>query len=376
MGDRWARAIAPTETYGTRPMNHALAFAESLGLRLPIFQASVGSVAGPELAAAVSQAGGLGALALTWTSPDDALRLIAEVRAKTDRPVQANFVLAFETQSLAAALEAGVRVVTFSWGLPASEVPLLKSFGARFGVQATTVEGARRALELAPDFLICQGVEAGGHVQATQRLDDVLPRVIEAARGTPVIAAGGIGDGKAIARVLAMGAAGAMLGTRFVATRESLAHEIYKRRLVEAGAHDTALTVCFNGGWPHAVHRVLRNSTLETWEAAGCPPLGRRPGEGDRIASEPSGRNFLRYDDAPPRTTMLGNHEAMCLYAGTSCEAVGDIPSVSELMLRLWHECETASQYFPNRGTKVGQVGQVQACPLVPSCDQRSPIAE
>lgn len=130
-------------------MNHALAFAESLGLRLPIFQAPVGSVAGPELAAAVSQAGGLGALALTWTSPDDARRLIAEVRAKTDRPVRANFVRVFETPSLAAALEAGVRVVIFSWGLPTSDVPLLKSFGARFGVQATTAEGARRALELA-----------------------------------------------------------------------------------------------------------------------------------------------------------------------------------------------------------------------------------
>ncbi len=319
-------------------MNHALAFAESLGLRLPIFQAPIGSVAGPELAAAVSQAGGMGALALTWTSPDDARRLIAEVRAKTDLPIQANFVLAFEPRSLATALEADVRVITFSWGLPTREVPLLKSFGARFGIQATTVEGARRALDFAPDFLICQGIEAGGHVQATQQLDDTLPSIIEAAQGTPVIAAGGIGDGRAIARALALGASGAMLGTRFVATLESLAHEVYKRRLVEASARDTALTVCFDGGWPYAAHRVLRNSTLESWEAAGCPPAGRRPGEGDCIASEASGRDFLRYDDSPPRTAMQGNPEAMCLYAGTSCEAISDIPSVSTLMQRLWHE--------------------------------------
>ncbi len=323
-------------------MNHAIAFAESLGLRVPICQAPVGSVAGSDLAAAVAQAGGMGALPLTWTSPEDARRLIAEVRALTDRPVQANFVLAFEPQSLVTALESGVRVITFSWGLPANEVPLLKSFGARFGVQATTAEGARRALDLGADFLICQGTEAGGHVQATRSLDDTLPCIIEAAQGTPVIAAGGVGDGKTIARVLALGASGAMLGTRFVATQESLAHEIYKRRLVEARAQDTALTVCFNGGWPQAAHRVLRNSTLEAWEAAGCPPSGRRPGEGDCLTSEPGRREFLRYDDTPPRATMQGNPEAMCLYAGTSCESISDIPSVSELMQRLVLDCEAA----------------------------------
>lgn len=321
-------------------MKHATAFAESLGLRFPIFQAPVGSVAGPQLAAAVAQAGGMGALALTWTSPEDARRSIAEVRARTDRPVQANFVLAFATKSLAAALEAGMRVITFSWGLPSREVTLLKSFGARFGVQATNAEGARRALDLGADFLIGQGTEAGGHVQATRSLDEVLPDIIAAAKGTPVIAAGGIGDGKAIGRVLAMGASGAMLGTRFVATQESLAHDIYRRRLVEARAQDTALTVCFNGGWPYAAHRVLRNSTLEAWEAAGCPPFGRRPGEGDCVASEPGGCDVLRYDDSPPRATMQGNPEAMCLYAGTSCEVVCDIPSVSTLVQRLWHECQ------------------------------------
>ncbi len=321
-------------------MNHATAFAASLGVQYPIFQAPVGSVAGSALAAAVSRAGGLGALALTWTTPDNARRLIAEVRAETDRPVQANFVLAFPSTALAAALEAGVRIVTFSWGMPASEVALLQSFGARFGVQATTVDGARRALDLGADFLICQGVEAGGHVQATRSLDDILPRIVEAANGTPVIAAGGIGDGAGIARVLAAGACGAMLGTRFVATHESLAHELYKRRLVEAGATDATLTVCFDGGWPYAAHRVLRNSTLETWEDAGCPPAGRRPGEGDRVAVNAAGRTFFRYDDAPPLADTEGNPDAMCLYAGTSCQHVDDLPTVNDLMQRLRGEWE------------------------------------
>ena len=330
---------------------HPLHFAAACGLRYPLWQAPVGSLAGLELAAAVSEAGGMGALALTWTAPADARGLVERLRAKTARPFQVNFVLAFEAKSLAASLEAGARVVTFSWGLPGGEVPLVRSFGARFGVQVTTSDGAWRALELAPDFLICQGVEGGGHVQSTHSLWDVLPEIVAAAEDVPVIAAGGIGNGPTIARALAWGASGAMLGTRFVATRESLAHEFYKRRLVEARAEDTALTVCFDGGWPQAAHRVLRNSTLENWEATGCPPVGRRPGEGERIARDETGKEVQRYDDTPPRTAMTGNLEAMCLYAGTSCAIIDDIPPAGELVERLWRECQATILPPPNDGS-------------------------
>lgn len=333
-------------------VNRAKQFAASFGLRYPIFQAPVGSIAGPELTVAVSEAGGLGALALTWTAPVETRRLVESVRAKTERPFQVNFVLAFEAKSLPAALEAGARDVTFSWGLPGTEVPLVQSFGARLGVQTTNADGARRAIDLGVDFLICQGIEAGGHVQATQSIWDILPGIVEIAQAVPVIAAGGIGNGQTIARALAMGASGVMLGTRFVATRESLAHEFYKRRLVEAGARDTALTVCFNGGWPQTAHRVLRNSTLENWEAAGCPPVGRRPGEGEQIARDPAGHEYHRYDDAPPRAAMTGNLEAMCLYAGTSCDSIDDIPPASELVERLWRECEAAILSPLNNGQR------------------------
>jgi nitronate monooxygenase len=143
---------------------------------------------------------------------------VRQVRAVTGRVFQVNFVLAFPPRSLPAALEAGAPVVTFSWGDPAPHLGLVRAAGARVGVQVTTPAGASRALDSGVDFLICQGVEAGGHVQATRPLWDVLPRVVEAAGEVPVIAAGGIGDGVGTARALALGAAGAMLGTRFVAT--------------------------------------------------------------------------------------------------------------------------------------------------------------
>jgi nitronate monooxygenase len=210
------------------------------------------------------------------------------------------------------------------------------------GVQVTNAAGAQRAIDLGADFLICQGVEAGGHVQSTTPLSELLPRVVETAHGLPVIAAGGIGDGADIARALRAGAAAAMLGTRFVATQESRAHDAYKRRLLDATASDTALTVCFDGGWPYAAHRVLRNPTLERWEAAGSPPAPHRPGEGDLLGHTPTKEPIFRYEDTAPRQGFTGDVLEMCLYAGTSCAAIHDLPPAADLVARLWAECEAA----------------------------------
>ena len=135
-------------------------------------------------------------------------------------------------------------------------------------------------MDAGADYLICQGTEAGGHVQATKALYDVLPDVLNEAKTVPVIAGGGIANGAHIRRALLAGASGVLIGTRFVATKEAGAHDEYKGAIARAKAPDTVLTVCFQDGWPSAPHRVLRNTTFEKWEAAGCPPAGKRPGEG------------------------------------------------------------------------------------------------
>jgi NAD(P)H-dependent flavin oxidoreductase YrpB (nitropropane dioxygenase family) len=132
-----------------------------------IVQAPIGSLAAVDLVSAVSNAGGLGSLALTWTDTSTAAKLVAAVRARTSAAFASNFVLAFEPSALTAALEAGVPVVTFSWGLPGPLVSTVHSFGAAVGIQVGTVEGAKRALGQECDFLICQGIEAGGHVQSS-----------------------------------------------------------------------------------------------------------------------------------------------------------------------------------------------------------------
>lgn len=319
-----------------------------LGLEYPIFQAPIGGAATPELASATSAAGAMGALALTWTPPEVAEALISQIRTRTDKPFQANFVLASPPVALPHALAAGVPVVTFSWGDPTPYLAQVKAAGVRVGVQVTNAPGAQRMIDEGVDFLICQGIEAGGHVQSTTPLWSLLPKILEVSGDVPVIATGGIGDGAGIARALAMGAAGAMLGTRFVATQESNAHPTYKQKLIDATALDTALTVCFDGDWPYAAHRVIRNATLETWEASGCPPVGQRPGEGEVVALTAEGEALRRYTDTPPRRGMTGSVLDLCLYAGTSCEHITDIPTVSQLIHRLWTEYVTASQTTQN----------------------------
>lgn len=305
---------------------------------VPIYQAPIGSACTPELAAAVSNAGGLGALALSWTTPGGAAELVSRTAELTAEPFQVNFVLAFEAIQLEAALEAGALIVTFSWGMPTWHAEMVHSFGRPFGVQVTSVEGAKRSLDCGADFLICQGVEAGGHVQATRPLMDILPSVLEAADSVPVIASGGLATGRSIAHVVQAGARGAMLGTRFVATRESKAHDIYKRAITAAARADAVLTTCFDGGWPYALHRVLRNSTLAEWEGAGCPPDGSRPGEHDIVAVSVDGRSVRRYEDSPPLAGMTGHAEQLSLYAGLGCGEIDDIPRAADAVRRLWQE--------------------------------------
>jgi len=181
----------------------------------------------------------------------------------------------------------------------------------------------------------------GLRVEASRGLYETLAIVLEGARETPVIAAGGIGNGEGIYKALVAGASAAALGMRFIATVESTAHPDYKRALVAANAKDTALTICFQDGWP-AMHRVLRNRTFTMWETAGSNSPGKRPGEGDVIATHADGTKVLRYEDTSPRPGFSGAVTDCAMYAGTSVEYIKDLPGAGELVGRLWRECEAA----------------------------------
>src|SRR5579871_2814722 len=246
---------------------------DRFGMRLPIWQAGFGRSTTPALAAAVANAGGMGAMGSL--NMQSAKTSVEAVRAATKGPFLVNMILQqFPTNPpdiLPQVLDAGATIVQFSWGIPSREaIAMIRAAHALFGMQVTSRESARLALDSGADFLICQGTEAGGHVQAHHGLYESLPAVIEDAKQIPVIASGGISNGAAIQRALAAGASGANLGTRFVATRESGGHPDYKQALIGAKAEDTSLTLCFQDDWI-APHRVISNSTFRDWEAAGCP---------------------------------------------------------------------------------------------------------
>jgi len=208
-------------------------------------------------------------------------------------------------------------------------------------MQVTSSESARAGLDLGADYLVCQGTEAGGHVQANRGLYEALPDVLREAKQTPVIASGGIGNGQGIRKALMAGASAAMLGTRFVATVESNAHPDYKQAITAAHAKDTVLTVCFQDGWPNATHRALRNKTFIAWDAAGCPAAGKRPGEGDVLAIRNDGSQVLRYFAISPSQGMEGRVAECALFAGLGVSFIKDLPAAGQLVERLWRECET-----------------------------------
>jgi nitronate monooxygenase len=318
------------------------------GLKYPIFEAPHGAQnTNPELAIAVSNAGAMGALALTYHTPDSARDAVSKVRSATKGAFFINYILAFAfadaAASLQAALDAGAPTVQFSWGLPPKEaISAIRAAGAKLGMQVTSVESTRAALDLGADYLVCQGTEAGGHVQATRGLYETLPKILEEAKQKPVVASGGIGNGQGIRMALLAGASAAMLGTRFVATIESNGHPAYKQAILAAHPQDTALTVCFQDGWP-AIHRALRNRTFVLWDAAGCPPPGKRPGEAESVATRPDGSKVLRYDWRSPFRGMEGAVTECAMYAGLSVDFVRDLPAAGELVERLWQECELTS---------------------------------
>jgi nitronate monooxygenase len=319
------------------PNAAAQALMAAFDLRYPVLQAPSG---GQELAAAISNAGGMGAFGLWRTPPDTARRNVARMRTLTTGPFIANYVLTFEPESLPAALDAGLPVVQFSWGVPSAAIAsAVVRGGAKFGVQVATVPAARAALDAGAAYLVAQGVEAGGHVQSSTALRELLPMVLAEAGTVPVLAAGGMTTGADMREVMLAGAAGVLMGTRFMATQESSAHPEYKNALVNARSAHAALSVCYSDSWESATHRTLRNGTLTRWEAAGCPPTGRRPGEGEVVATGPDGRRAIRYSIAPPQRGYVGTVTDMAMYAGQGVDDIHDVPTVADLLARLWAEC-------------------------------------
>jgi nitronate monooxygenase len=306
-----------------------------LDIERPIVQAPMGGAVTPRLAAAVSEAGGLGTLPLTWSDPGTIGDLVEETRALTSRPFGVNLLLVGpQEERLALALEAGASVVLLGWGAGPDLIKQAKEGGATVLFTVGAPEEARSVVEAGADGVVAQGWEAGGHVWGEIATLALVPAVVDAV-DVPVVAAGGIADGRGVAAVLALGAAGAWVGTRFLLAEESCAHPEYRKLLLAAGAADTVHSVLFDVGWADAPHRTLRNSTFAAWEQAGRPEAGRRPDEAGEVARRSDGSSIPRYASSTPAEDHYGEIEAMSLWAGQGVGLVTRVQTAAEIVREL-----------------------------------------
>jgi nitronate monooxygenase len=359
-------------------MSLRTALCDLLGIEYPIVQSGMGSAAGPELAAEVSRAGGLGIVGGLGVTPDELRTRIRHVRSVTDRPFGVNQWLHTELRPPAdpahvppttmRAVQRQLNVFRERLGIPAVEGPapgmpdlidadfevILEARvpvwsiglgnpepamvqrcherGIKVMAMVATVQDARAVEKNGVDIIVAQGGEAGGHrstwIKQPREAANVstltlVPQVVDAVR-VPVVAAGGIADGRGLVAALALGAVGALLGTRFVATRESMASEVWKKRLLESDGAHTTLTEAYTGLWA----RTLPNRYIEDYAASGAPVL-------------PALMQQRAAQDIFTAAARLGDAEHSVLYAGQSSGLVHDLPGVAEVVERIAREART-----------------------------------
>lgn len=314
-----------------------------LGIDVPIVGAGMGGLAGPALAAAISEAGGLGIVGAGGDEADVVSARLREARRRTSRPLGVNLVLeVVPPDRIVAVLDEGVDVLATGWGDPAPWVDECRRRGTCLVHRVETAAEARAAAAAGVDVIVAQGSDAGGHTGSVPTLA-LVPCVVDAAGATPVLAAGGIADGRGLVAALALGAQGAVLGTRFVAAEEAFAHDEYRRRVTEADETESVLTDVYEIGWPGRPHRVLRNSTIALWEAEPEPrarPGDRQPQIVARRRRHGAVEELPRFWVDSPTADVEEGAEAMALYAGPSAGLVQEVLPAAEIVRRIAAEAQ------------------------------------
>jgi len=310
-------------------------FTRLVGCTVPIQLAGMGSILSPELAAAVSNAGGLGQLTLTG-GVEDAKGKLDRLSSMTSRPFGINLLIPYLDREVLELAAPAARVVDFFWGDPDPElVRVVHDAGAIASWQVGSTAEAIAAEAAGCDFIIAQGFEAGGHIRGTLGLLPLLGAVIDAV-SVPVLAAGGIGSGRSIAGVLAMGAAGVRMGTRFIAAAESNAHPDYVKALIAARAEDSVRTNRFHVQCAlcPSTHGVLRQA-IEAADAFDGEYVAEIEFEGEL-------ERIVRFRGIPPFKGFHGHIEAMACYAGQS---VGEVRAVQPAAVIVAELVESAERF-------------------------------
>tara|TARA_R110002020_G_scaffold95357_36_gene228852 strand:- start:2117 stop:3139 length:1023 start_codon:yes stop_codon:yes gene_type:complete len=319
-----------------------------LGLSAPIVQAGM-AFAGmtPDLAIAVSNAGAMGSVAIGPMPVPVMEGLIAGIRAGTDRPFHVNFITIYAEDSHIEALcaaETPVAAASFHWGHPKPEwIAQLHAAGIKVIEQVGSVEAAKLAAADEVDVIVAQGTEAGGHNLGSLPSFVLLPQIVDAVPGTPVLASGGVTDGRALAAALCLGAAGVWVGSRLVASAESSAHEDYKARLCAADGTDTVLSSLFGR---HHLHfnpmRLLRNRVVAEFDGreddapadnSAEPVVGRMPLAGMEV-------ELRRFGNLVPMQGATGDYEELPLLAGQGLGMISSVEPAADIVTGMAAEAE------------------------------------
>ena len=296
---------------------------ELLGITYPIIQGGMAWVAEHHLAGAVSAAGGLGLIGAASAPAEWVRSEIRKVREMTDRPFGVNIMLMspYAAEVAQVVAEEKVPVVTTGAGNPEPFMPMWKKAGVKVIPVIASVSLARRMERLGADAVVAEGCESGGHIGETTTMN-LVPQVVDAVK-IPVIAAGGIADGRQMAAAFMLGAEGVQVGTRFVASEEALVHENYKNRVVKAGDTDTVVT---GRSHNHPI-RSLRNSMTREY-----------------LKMENAGRSFEELEQITlgglRRAVQEGDVVHGSVMCGQSAGLVHEILSCQEILERMEAEAE------------------------------------
>jgi nitronate monooxygenase len=305
------------------------ALTEKFGLEYPIVSAPMGSVAGGRLAAAVSNTGALGLVGGGYGDPDWMRRELSTVSSETTRPWGVGLITWHATQEIVElALSYEPHAFMLSFGDPRPFVPAIKDAGCTLICQVQEVEHGEAAREAGAEIIVAQGTEAGGHGADRSTLP-LVPAVVDAVTPTPVLAAGGIVDGRGLAAALMLGAHGALMGTRFYAATEALGHERAKEYMVAARGSDTQRTRVFDVvrqyAWPQPyTGRAIRNPFMERWD-------GREDDLGAVLDEEISSFQEAVRD---------GDFDTAMIWAGEGVDLISDVAPAGELVGRIGAEAE------------------------------------
>ena len=304
-----------------------------LGIEKPILSAPMAGAAGPELVAAVCNAGGYGVIPLWGRSREHVSAGIDELRELTDRNFAVNLNLSFPyEEQLEMCIAKGVHGVSLFWGMEPSAIGRAKAGGLIVLVSVGNAQEAQIAADAGADVIVAQGWEAGGHVWGQVSTMALVPAVVDAV-SVPVVAAGGIADGRGMAAAMMLGASGVWIGTRLLASSEATIHEVYRNRILQASEADTQWARdLYDVGWPDAPHRALSNSTSRGWVDAGCSAPGNRPNEEEQIGQRPNGDPIVRYQSYTPLPETMGDVEAMSLWSGQGVSLVRDVMPAADIV--------------------------------------------